>query len=214
MSAPKQVASRLERICSVSRETLDRLGHFVSTVQKWTRSINLVADPRPEVIWERHILDSAQLFPLRRGEDGNWCDLGSGGGFPGLVIGVLAREHSPLTRVTLVESDRRKATFLAVTARDLDLNVLVVVERAEILAPQGAQTVSARALAPLPRLLPLVERHLAGDGIALLPKGHTFEEEIAAARKRWAFTVEAIPSIVSSQSRILRVADLRRLNAS
>jgi 16S rRNA (guanine527-N7)-methyltransferase len=214
MSAQTQVAWQLQRICPVSRETLDRLEHLVSSVQKWSRAINLVSDPRPEVIWERHVLDSAQLFPLRSTEGFTWCDLGSGGGFPGLVIGVLAREHAPSISMTLVESDRRKATFLTAMARELDLNVLVATSRAENLARQDAETVSARALAPLPRLLALVNRHLAESGIALLPKGQTFDEEIAAAQQSWAFTVDAIPSIVSPQSRILRVADLRRLNAS
>ena len=213
MSTPPAIVDQIRSVCDVSRETLGRLEHLVAGVEKWSRSINLVADCRPEIIWERHVLDSVQLFPLNT-DGGLWCDLGAGGGFPGLVVAVLAREFNPAAKLTLVESDRRKAAFLALMSRELDLNVSVAAKRAETLEPQGATTVSARALAPLPRLLGLVHRHLAPGGVALLPKGRTFAEEIAHARPGWAFTVETIPSIISPQSRILRVTDLRSSDAS
>jgi len=180
----------------------------VAAVEKWSPAINLVADSRLSTVWERHVLDSAQLVPLAPPYS-TWCDLGSGGGFPGLVVAAISRERSPEARVVLVESDRRKATFLSLIARELNLNAQVQAVRAENLPPQAADVVSARALAPLVRLLEWVARHAAPGAIVLLPKGRTFEEEIAAAQHRWAFTVEAIPSIVAPDSRILRITDLR-----
>jgi 16S rRNA (guanine527-N7)-methyltransferase len=213
MAVPTAIARQIRSLSDVSRETLERLEFFVAGVEKWSRAINLVADCRPETIWARHVLDSMQLFPLRCAGGTTWCDLGSGGGFPGLVVAAMARELAPEMRLTLVESDRRKAAFLSVMARDLDVNATVTARRAESLAPQGAATVSARALAPLSRLLPLVSRHLAPDGVALLPKGRAFADEIVHARQSWAFTVEEIQSIVSPQSRILRVTELRSSDA-
>jgi 16S rRNA (guanine527-N7)-methyltransferase len=149
MAVPTAIARQIRSLSDVSRETLERLELLVAGVEKWSRAINLVADCRPETIWERHVLDSVQLFPLRCAGGNTWCDLGSGGGFPGLVVAAMARELAPELRLTLVESDRRKAAFLSVMARDLDVNATVAARRAESLAPRGAATVSARALAPL-----------------------------------------------------------------
>lgn len=211
---PADVARQLQQICCVSRETLDGLEHLVARAAAWSLKINLVAVPSVDVLWQRHVLDSAQLFPLQKANARKWCDLGSGGGFPGLVIAILARELQSGMSVTLVESDRRKAAFLQVMVRELTLNANVAAIRAETLAQQEADTVSARALAPLRSLLPLVERHLANDGAALLPKGRHYAEEIAEAQRDWAFTVETFESIVSPQSRILRVTNLRRIDVN
>lgn len=213
MAVPSAISDRLLGVCPVSRETLERLDHLVVAIAKWSPSINLVADSRPGIVWERHVLDSAQLLPLQSPSASSWCDLGSGAGFPGLVIGVLARELMPSQHITLVESDRRKATFLSLMVRELDLRAAVHTERAEVLEPRQADVVSARAVAPLERLLGWVHRHLAAGGIALLPKGRGYAEEIAEAQRRWAFTVEPIPSMVAPQSRILRVTELRSSDA-
>jgi 16S rRNA (guanine527-N7)-methyltransferase len=117
-------------------------------------------------------------------------------------------------RFTLIESDRRKAAFLLLTARELSLDCRILPERIEVAERQGADVVSARALAPLSRLLGLVERHLAPEGMALLQKGQKSAEEIRAARRDWAFTVESFDSIVDGESRILRVTDLRSIDAN
>lgn len=214
MTAPPEVLSRLTQACAVSRETLERLDHLVGRLQKWSKTINLVAKADPSEIWSRHVLDSVQLFPHHRCGGAVWCDLGSGGGFPGLVVAILGRELTPQQRFVLVESDRRKAAFLALMASELELNAQVNAVRAEALFPQTADTVSARALAPLDQLLGLVNRHMNANGVALLPKGRGHEEEITQARRHWAFTVDLIPSILSDQSRILRVTDLRSSHAT
>ena len=188
----------------VSRETLQRLEEFSAELKRWSARINLVAPTPEEIFWERHIVDSAQLYPLR--SDGViWCDLGSGGGLPAMVVAILAREGAPDLMFHLVESDARKAAFLKITSRALALNVVVHQARAETLAPLSAQTVTARALAPLDKLLGYVQRHLDPGGVALLPKGRNHEVEIADARRRWSFDLDLIDSVAEQGAKILSI---------
>ena len=198
---------------NVSRETEGALRAFAALVAKWTRKINLIAPASDAVIWDRHIRDSAQLYACAPQNFTHWADLGSGGGFPGLVMAIIAQEKQPAARFTLIESDQRKATFLRTAARELSLSTTVLAERIEAAAPQNADIVSARALAPLDGLLGLVARHLATDGTALLPKGRTAAEEIAKARADWSFVLEDRPSITDPEARILvmqRIAAVER----
>jgi 16S rRNA (guanine527-N7)-methyltransferase len=202
----------LERLLpdlSVSRETLYALDQFRERLLRWTRQINLIAPATTAEAWQRHIVDSAQLFPLAPESAQTWCDLGTGGGLPGLVIAIIARERAPLRQHMLVESDRRKAAFLVQTARELGLNCNVVPARAEGAAPACADVVSARALAPLPDLLPMVARHLAPGGCALLPKGRAWATEVDAANRLWDFALEDFPSATDPLARILRLTELK-----
>ena len=188
----------------VSRETLQRLEEFSAELKRWSVRINLMAPTPEEIFWERHIVDSAQLYPLR--SDGLvWCDLGSGGGLPAMVVAILAKEDAPDLLFHLVESDARKAAFLRITSKALALNVTVHHARAENLAPLNARTVTARALAPLDRLLGYVQRHLVPGGVALLPKGKTHEAEIAAARLRWSFELDLTDSVAERRAKILSI---------
>ena len=139
------------RAFDVSRETVERLETHVALLCKWNPRINLVAASTLAEVWTRHVADSAQLWPLRPPGARLWLDLGSGAGFPGLVVAALAAEEAPDLRVRLVESDARKAAFLATVAREADLPAEVLVERWQRLPPQAADVVSARALAPLDR---------------------------------------------------------------
>ena len=188
--------------------TLDRLAALEALVRRWTEKINLIAPSTLPDLWTRHIADSAQLWSLMPDGATSWADLGSGGGFPGLVIAALAADTgSP--RVTLIESDGRKCAFLRTAIRELALPATVLDQRVESAPPQAAPVVSARALAPLPALLPLVVRHLAPGGTALLPKGREAGAEIEAARAQgWHFTAEEIPSRTDPSARILRVSDI------
>jgi 16S rRNA (guanine527-N7)-methyltransferase len=189
----------------VSRETLDRLARLEKLLAKWNPAINLVARSTLSQAWDRHILDSAQLFMLAPEPARHWVDLGSGGGFPGLVIACLAEELRPQLRVTLIESDQRKATFLRQAAADLGLDVRVLTERIESAAPQAAAILSARALAALPALLGFATRHLAPKGLALFPKGASWQEEVEHARKEWHFDLSTKPSVTDPQAVILAV---------
>jgi 16S rRNA (guanine527-N7)-methyltransferase len=189
----------------VSRETDDLLDRFSALVARWTPRINLIAPSTLAQIGSRHIADSAQLLPLATPDWTHWADLGSGAGFPGIVIAILARHRSPSPRITLVESDQRKAAFLRAAVQDLGLSTRVQAERAETLAPLGADVLSARALAPLAGLLPLAQRHLALGGRALFPKGRRAEDEIATARTAWRFDLISHPSHTDPQARILQI---------
>lgn len=193
----------------VSRETIADLKVFSADIERWSKSINLISVKSTEDIWQRHIVDSAQLIALASSIGPKWCDLGSGGGLPGLVVAILLRELAPDTVVTLIESDKRKSVFLKMEVRAFDLNASVVSERAEKATAQEADVVSARALAPLEPLLGLVFRHINEGGTALLPKGRNFLEEVEQARRSWHFDLEAMHSLVDVESRILRITNLK-----
>ena len=192
---------------AVSDATLGRLTAYAAALAKWNGAINLVAPATLPDLWQRHILDAAQLWPRAPAGAQHWADLGSGGGLPGLVVAILAR-GTPL-RITLVESDRRKAAFLRAQIAEHDLAATVVTERAERLEPLMADVVSARALAPLDRLLPMVVRHLARYGTALLPKGRGWATELAQAAPDGMFHVEHLPSATDPTARILRLTRIR-----
>jgi len=163
-----------------------------------------------EDFWTRHILDSAQLFRNLPDNALRWLDVGSGGGLPGLVVAIIAKEKRPDLRVTLVESDQRKSTFLRQAGRELDLSIDVLAERIESITPFKANVLSARALAPLSELLPLVSQHLEEDGVAILPKGERFREELKKAQSDWQFDVVVEPSMTDNAAKILTIRGLTR----
>lgn len=195
---------------SVSRETMANLQAFSDLVRRWTPAINLVGKATLPDLWDRHIVDSAQIFTLRPPAARTWADLGSGGGFPGLVIAILARDCSPELRVTLVEADLRKATFLRQAAQSLGLEVDVRSQRIETLPSLKADVVSARALAPLAELLSYADRLLAKDGLAVFPKGARHADELAAARREWDFDVDTRPSLSEGEAAILVIRNIHR----
>lgn len=178
----------------VSRETSHRLESLTALLLKWNPAINLVAKSTVADAWTRHILDSAQIYRLAPEVVAHWADLGSGGGFPGLVIACLAKELDPQRKMTLVESDQRKATFLRQAARQLDLSVTVLAQRIEEIPALQADVLSARALAALPQLCTFAHRHLASDGLALFPKGAQYRAELTDAGREWQFDLNVVPS--------------------
>lgn len=187
----------------VSRETLGQLDRYIVALRAENARQNLVSASTldDDSIWCRHIVDSAQLLTLAPPNGGNWVDLGSGAGLPGLVIAILA----PQWRVTLVESRRLRRDFLGTYIRDdcLDRRVSVHHGRVETLAPAQYDVISARAFAPLDRLLPLA-RHLAGPStLWLLPKGKNAQVELAALPPTWQTRFSVRPSLTSGESHIL-----------
>jgi 16S rRNA (guanine527-N7)-methyltransferase len=194
----------------VSRETLAALEAFAALVKRWNPAINLVSKATLPDIWNRHIIDSAQLFELCPPGAKLWLDIGSGGGFPGIFIAALARELRPELKVMLVESDLRKATFLRESCRTLGLDVDIQSKRIESLPSAGADVLSARALAPLTALLAFADRHLVRSGVALFPKGSQYESEVAEARKTWSFDLKLVQSQSDSKSAILEIRNARR----
>lgn len=194
----------------VSRETTERLEGLIDLLRAWNPRINLIAPSTLEDAWSRHIIDSAQLYPLAP-DAARWIDLGAGAGFPGLVIAALRFEHGATEPVTLVESDVRKAAFLREAARTMGVPIDIHVTRIENLYLSDFDVVSARALAPLAALLDYAAPLLASNGLALFPKGRAAAAEVDEARRSWQFTLDRIPSATSGDSVILAVRDLARV---
>ena len=207
MGAPTEIPAWLD----VSRETMDRLTVFCDLVRKWTPAINLVSKADAADLWQRHLLDSAQLYALAPADAVVWADLGSGAGFPGLVIAILARQHNPGLQVHLVESDHRKATFLAQAMRHLAVSAVLHVDRIEAVPPLAADVISARALAPLPLLCGHMQRHAARSGVALFPKGKAVAAELAACATLWQMNVERWPSRTRPDGVVLKISGLRHV---
>ena len=192
----------------LSGETMARLEGHVAMLRKWNPAINLVAPATLNDVWTRHVADSVQLFDLRGDRCRHWLDLGSGAGFPGFVVACLAVERAPDMRVTLVESDHRKAEFLRSVSRETGVSVTVRDSRIESLPPLEADVVSARALAPLPALCAYAARHLVPTGLALFLKGARAEEEVHAARIDWHFNLLSRSSITEPAASVLVLTDL------
>ena len=187
-----------------------RLEEYAALLAKWNPVINLVSKSTLPDVWQRHMRDSAQLWPLCPKGARLWVDMGSGGGFPGIVIAILAAELAPEMRVILIESDQRKATFLRTVAQTLGLELRVESQRAEDVPPLGADVVSARALTALSGLLPLAQRHLAENGVAIFPKGQSAAQELTDALELWQFAVTKTPSETDHQAVVLQIRDIAR----
>lgn len=193
----------------VSRETFERLVAFEQLFLKWNRSINLAAPSTLDDVWGRHILDSAQLARIAP-QAKRWVDLGSGGGFPGLVLAFLLVERGGAS-IDLVESNRKKASFLQAVIGQFGLPARVVARRIDdsyalVSAPE---IVTARALAALPALLDLSAPWLTKGSRALFHKGRDYRVEVEESTHRWAFDLVEHPSMTDAHGVILELADLR-----
>ncbi len=196
--------AEFQRDTGVSRETLDRLQAYADLLVKWNDRINLVAESTIGDLWRRHMLDSAQLMPLlppvppaRRRV---LVDLGSGAGFPGMVLSVLGAGD-----VHLVESDQRKAIFLREVAREVVSDAHIHAVRIEQMREFAADVVTARALAPLGELLELAEPFLSGGGCALFLKGKTVKNELAEAELHWSLQTDCHKSRSDPSGVVLQI---------
>ena len=208
LSADRRAALALT---PVSRETAARLDRFVALLLTWQRSINLVAASTVPTLWTRHVSDSLQLLSLAP-EARTWLDLGSGGGFPGLAL-ACALADTPGCRVDLVESNARKAALLREAARILCLPAVVHCARIEEFVlrwSEAADVVTARALAPLPRLLGYAAPVLEKGAQGLFPKGQDVEVELTEATKSWNIVAELVPSLTDPRGRIVVVRRAER----
>jgi len=182
-----------------------RLQRLADLLLRWNPRINLIARRDEGVVWCRHILDSAQLAPLLPATAATLIDLGSGAGFPGLVLAVIAPIH-----VHLVESDQRKAAFLREAARVCGADATIHAARAETLTLPPAPVITARALAPVATLLALAHPLLAPGGVCLAPKGRSAAQELTAAAHEWHMRVERFPSRTDPGATLLRISEIRR----
>ena len=203
-------AESFSAVTHVSRETMAGLVLYETLLRKWQKSINLVSSATLSELWRRHMLDSAQLAALAPDDARDWVDLGSGGGFPGLVIAIILKDR-PGFRMHLVESDQRKCVFLREVARETGAPVEVHAWRIEEFAAERGATadiVSARALAPLERLLGWAAPLFGTETIGLFLKGQGIEGELTEARKGWIFEAEFSPSRSDPSGCVLKLRGL------
>ncbi|WP_193227692.1 16S rRNA (guanine(527)-N(7))-methyltransferase RsmG [Aureimonas psammosilenae] len=192
----------------VSRETADRLDRYVALLEQWQAKTNLVAEATLPHVWSRHIADSLQFQPLFP-EARRWVDIGSGGGFPGLVSAILLAGRDGAD-VSLIESNAKKCAFLRTVARELRLPVTVHMKRIEDCADVMAQAeaVSARALASLDLLCGMVSRRISPQVPCFFAKGRNHGEEIVDASAHWRFTVTSHASQVEDGAAVLELRDI------
>jgi 16S rRNA (guanine527-N7)-methyltransferase len=198
---------------NVSRETMNLLLAYEAELLRTTAHTNLIAKSTIDARWDRHFRDSAQLAALVPKDATSLIDLGSGAGFPGLVLAALLSDR--LTDITLVESTGKKAAFLrrATAAMGLEGCVTVTTARIESLRAWRGDVVTARALATLTKLLDYAAPFLGPDSVGILPKGQDVENELTQATKSWCMSVERIPSRTQEGAVILIIKDVVRKSA-
>lgn len=195
----------------VSRETYARLVEFEEAFLRWNQRINLSAPSTLNDVWNRHILDSAQLVSLDENAL-HWVDLGSGGGFPGLVLAFLLMER-PGAHIGLIESNRKKAAFLQAIVGQFGLPCRIHAQRIEqcYTVIRDAEVVTARALAPLPTLLGLAAPWLTGGAKGLFHKGRDYRRELEESAQLWRFELIEHESRIDEESIILEIRNLNAL---
>lgn len=223
IKAPKKKidsAKSFAEAFSVSRETLAKFETYERILIQWQKAVNLVAPGTLPEIWHRHFADSAQIEPLVPPIAAHLVDLGSGGGFPGLVLAILLADtergaRARPVRITLVESDQRKAAFLREAARAVGVVVEILSRRIENPETQRklptVDVVTARAFAPLERLLTWSEGLFGAETTGLFPKGRDVATEVEDARRVFGFDVDLVPSLTDPEARIAVVRNLSRL---
>lgn len=220
LTPPILTPGEFQRLTDVSRETLARLELYVRLLEKWQGAINLVGRASLRNVWRRHLLDAAQLAryiaddaagddtggregPTRRAK--TIVDLGSGAGFPGLVLAIMA-----VGQVHLIESDQRKCAFLGSVATKTATEVTIHPQRIEALTPFPADIVTARAFAPLDQLIGYAEPFVGRRGQCLFLKGKRTAEELTLATKRWNMRIERFASVSDPSGVVLRLREISR----
>ncbi|MSO96975.1 MAG: 16S rRNA (guanine(527)-N(7))-methyltransferase RsmG [Rhodospirillaceae bacterium] len=193
---------------NVPRGTIERLETFVALLLTWNKRINLISKTTEPDVWRRHILDSAQLYPLIPQNCSSLVDLGSGAGFPGLVLSIMG-----VRGVRLVESDARKAAFLREAARVSQAGAQILNQRSEKVTPGPVDVITARALAPMPELLALAQPFLGPKTICLFLKGQHIDAELTQAHKMWRMQVDLRPSRSDPSGSVVRVREVSNVNS-
>mgnify|MGYP001809657060 CR=1 FL=1 len=186
-------------------EQMDKLHAYAALLVKWQKSINLVGPDTIPSLWRRHFLDSAQLFPLLPQNIHRLVDMGSGAGFPGLVLAILGTPD-----VHLIESDARKCAFLREVARVTETKITLHNARIDKIAPLAADVVTARALASLEKLLDMAVPHLLPGGHCLFLKGRGADDELTQASKEWNIATQRITSLSDPSGLVLHLQEVRR----
>ncbi|TAK98236.1 MAG: 16S rRNA (guanine(527)-N(7))-methyltransferase RsmG [Rhodospirillaceae bacterium] len=194
-----------QRDTGVSRETLERLKAYAHLLIQWNPKINLVGKSTINELWWRHMLDSAQLYRFLPHPTHALVDMGSGAGFPGLVLAIMGASDAHL-----IEGDQRKAAFLREAARVAEVKVTVHASRTEGIKALKAGIITARALAPLAELLALAEPFSSHETVHIYLKGQNVEVELTESHKMWTMRLEKFPSRTDQAASILRLSEVRR----
>ena len=190
---------------NVSRETLNYFYEYKTLLSKWNEKINLVSKNTLVDIWERHFLDSGQIIKHVEASGKRWVDVGSGAGFPGLVVALLLRDRKIDCDLVLVEKNPKKGFFLNEVIRKLNLSVEVVNDNIDTLEPLNADILTARAFSELNNLIEIAFRHRKKEGICLFLKGENYRIELDKTLNYWFFDYDIIDSLSSSSGKIIRV---------
>lgn len=194
---------------NVSRETIKKLESYQALVKEWNSKFNLISKSTENIIWERHIVDSLQLIKFITSKDKVLLDLGSGAGFPGVVLAIACQELYPDLKINLVESIGKKTTFLQEVNKILNLNMEIYKERIENLKIGKVDIITSRALASLPKLLEYAKPFCSNNTRLIFLKGEKWVQEQEEARKKWIYKCEVYDSDTSEDGKILRISDLR-----
>ena len=189
----------------VSRETLNGFYEYEALLSKWNKKINLVSKSTLVDIWERHFLDSGQIIKHVEASGKRWVDVGSGAGFPGLVVALLLRDRKIACDLVLVEKNPKKGFFLNEVIRKLNLSVEVVNDNIDTLEPLNADILTARAFSELKNLIEIAFRHRKKEGICLFLKGENYRIELDKTLNYWFFDYDIVDSLSSSSGKIIRV---------
>ena len=196
---------------AVSRETIEKLKNFVEILKEWNSRMNLVSKNSLEDVWQRYILDSLQLIEYLPHNLQHLVDIGSGAGFPGIVLAIVMMEKFPAAKITLVESITKKTVYLNDVCQKLGLeNTDVINNRVENIVFKDVDVVTARAVAALDVLCGYAYKIIGIKGSALWLKGKTYEQEHEVARKNWHYAMKIYPNRYSDDGVVMELRDLRK----
>ena len=192
----------------VSRETLNGFYEYKTLLSKWNEKINLVSKNTLVDIWERHFLDSGQIIINVDASGKRWVDVGSGAGFPGLVVALLLRDRKIDCDLVLVEKNPKKSFFLNEVIRKLNLSVEVVNDNIDTLEPLNADILTARAFSELNNLIEIAFRHRKKEGLCLFLKGENYRIELDKTLNYWFFDYDIVDSLSNPSGKIIRVKNI------
>ena len=195
---------------NVSRETFEQLKAYEASLVEWQNKFNLVSNSSLQDCWNRHFVDSAQLFKFIPASAKTLLDFGSGAGFPAMVLAIMAKEKTPYLKVSLVESIAKKTLYLNEVKKICNLDVEVLNQRIESLPNKKVDVITSRAMASLKELLNYTQKFFAKNTICIFPKGKKYLEEIAEAKKQWSFDCEIYDSETSDEGKILIIKNLQK----
>ncbi len=195
---------------NVSRETFEQLKAYEASLVEWQNKFNLVSNSSLQDCWNRHFVDSAQLFKFIPASAKTLLDFGSGAGFPAMVLAIMAKEKTPYLKVSLVESIAKKTLYLNEVKKICNLDVEVLNQRIESLPNKKVDVITSRAMASLKELLNYTQKFFAKNTICIFPKGKKYLEEIVEAKKQWSFDCEIYDSETSDEGKILIIKNLQK----